>query len=395
MGNWLFYFLTGVTIMPDPISITALANALLDRLYNQTAGRMLQQIQALTNSPTSAMQKALKELDAEADRLDNDDKRMERDNAALEKALRENEQALETTRVLIQANDNTIQASGQSVAVPATTAKVFQAITAALVAQGIDPLSPRGLSEYRRLIQQANIIWNIPNALDFATNYVDSDAWVAKMERWGRGYAELTRKTILEGVQSGWGPRYTASQMRKLAQGIPNHAAENLTRTLQLTAYRDAETAMEQINGQYIEGSIRIATLDDRTCLSCISLHGTQLAPGERVDDHYRGRCSKFYQVVGGPKFPGQMQADSEPGDRRFVPYQSGIDWFNSLPESRQKAQNSFLRSPAKYRAFKDGVALSEFAGEHVDDVFGRQTPERSLLDILGGEAERYYTVNQ
>ena len=378
-----------------PLFITDRANAALDRLYKRTAGRMLQQIFALTNSPTSAMQRALKELDAEADRLAENDERMKVDNPTLKKALDEQEQALRTTQTLIQANDNAIQEAGQSVAIPAVTAKVFTAITSEIERRGIDPLSSEGLNVYRRAVTQANIIWNIPDALDFATDYVDSAAWVAKMEGWGTGYAKITRDTLLSGVSEGWGPKYTASKLRQAAQNLPRHAAENLTRTLQLTAYRDASAAMEVVNGQYILGKIRIAKLDDRTCLSCIGLHGMELAPGERVDDHYWGRCSEFYQVVGGPMFPDQMQADSTPGNRRYVPYQSGPEWFNSLPENRQKAQVSFQRSPAKYRAFKDGVPLSEFAGEHIDDVFGRQTPERSLLDILGGDAERYYTVNQ
>ena len=152
---------------------------------------------------------------------------------------------------------------------------------------------------------------------------------------------------------------------------------------------------MEVANSEFIEGKIRIATIDSRTCLSCISLHGTPMKLGERVDDHYRGRCSEFYQVLGGPKTPTMMQADSQPGERNFVPYQDGEGWFASLPASRQAQQASFLNSPAKLRAYLDGVPLSAFRGDHTDEVFGAQTVEQSLVGALGDTAEQYYEVNQ
>jgi len=85
------------------------------------------------------------------------------------------------------------------------------------------------------------------------------------------------------------------------------------------------------------------------------------------------------------------MQADSTPGNRQFVKWQSGEEWFASLPESRQKAQMSFMKSPGKWKAYKDGTPLSGFIGEHVDDVFGRQIIETSLKNagragiVLGG----------
>lgn len=381
--------------MPEPVSINELANIELDRRYKQSAGNMLLQIHAITSTPQSAMQRALKELDDEADRLVDNDERMSADNATLQKALNENEQSLEAASRLVQANDNAIQEAGQALAITAVTAKVFSAISHELARNGIDPLSSQAISVYKKATIDMGITWNTPNALDFATNYVDTTEWLYKMEGWGSGYSELTRTTILSGVKQGWGPKYTASQMRKHAENIPTHAAENLTRTLQLTSYRDASAAMETANGQFIEGKIRISALKQTSCLSCIALHGTELQPGARVDDHYRGRCTEFYQVVGGPRFPSRMQADSTPGNRRFVKYQSGPEWFSSLPESRQKAQASFAKSPAKWRAFKDGVPLSEFVGEHIDPVFGLQVVENSLVKAIGDKAEGYYTVNQ
>ena len=105
-------------------------------------------------------------------------------------------------------------------------------------------------------------------------------------------------------------------------------------------------------------------------------------ALGERVDDHYRGRCTEFYVVPGGPQLPDFMQADSTPGNRKFTKFQTGEDWFDSLPEARQKQQASFLESPGKFKAFQEGTPISAFVTEHVDDVFGRQVMENSLKGI-------------
>ncbi len=380
--------------MPEP-TLKELTDRTLDKQYAKAAGAMLGQIVGLSRGPNSAMQSSLKKLDEEAARLVEAEEKMKPDNAQLEQTLGEYRGLTNTSQSLILANDSAIQQAGAIVAIPAVTAKVFQAITAQVIGEGRNPISERAIPIFAKLISASGLGWVFPDASDFAGGYVASSAWAGRLDQWGDGYADLTERTILGGIQQGWGPRRIASEMRNHAENIPVSAAENLTRTLQLTSYRDASAAMETVNGDFIIKTIRIATLDDRTCLNCISLHGTELAPGERPDDHFRGRCDKFYVVPGGPTQPDTMQADSTPGNRRFVPYQTGDEWFNSLPASRQAQQASFLQTPAKLRAFNDGVPLSAFRGDHTDEVFGAQTVEQSLVGALGDTAEQYYEVNQ
>lgn len=378
-----------------PQTILEFSNAALDRLYTKSAGPMLAQIEALSTAPNSRLQQSLKKLDEEAARLKEAGKRLEADNAQLQQTLGDYEAALITTATLIQANDNTIQDSAVGLSVAVLTSKVFRALSSRIVAEGGDPTSPQAMSIYMDEIAKTSVKWNVPTAVDFAANYVDSPAWIDRMEKWGPGYADLTRETILSEISRGAGPRAVASKMRQLAENIPRHAAENLTRTLQVTSYRDASLAMEMMNTQYLEGKIRIAKLDDKTCLSCIALHGTPLAVGERVDDHYLGRCTEFYQVAGGDRFPTTMQADSLPGKRRFVPWQTGEEWFASLPPERQAAQASFRAVPAKLNAYRAGTPLSAFVGDHEDAVFGAQIVEKSLFGAVGGDADKYYVRNQ
>ena len=371
-------------------SVKTLIGNELDRAYAKTAGLMLAQIAILTRGTNSPMQTSLKKLDDEANRLDESDERMAVDNAQLEQTLGVYRDTLETTETLILANDNAIEESGVLVAIPAVTAKVFMAETAALIDAGTNPITTNAVQS-----AVANTPWIIPQADEIATNFILTEAWQTRMNTWGDGYADLGERTIVNGIQQGWGPKRTASQIRQWAENIPVSAAENLTRTLQITSYRDASAAMELVNGQFIERKIRVATLDGNTCLACIDLHGTPLAPGESPDDHYSGRCDSFYVVIGGPRQPEFMQADSLPGQRNFVPYQNGPDWFNSLSPERQAQQASFLSTPAKLRAFESGTPLSAFVSPHVDDVFGGQIVEDSLIGALGSDAEQFYSVNQ
>ena len=376
-----------------PISIKALQDDALEAAFNKSAGVLLSQVKAITNAPNSQIQRSLRELDLEAKRLADAKERMKPTNAQLEKTLRDNEAAFVAAQTMILANDDGIQMSGQALAVNAVTAKVFSAITNQMIANKVDPMSPAGLKVFKDTIERTGISWATPDADTFARDFVNSSEWIAKMEGWGPGYSDLTRDAMIDGISKGWGPKKTAAEMRRYAQNLPVSAAENLTRTLQLTSFREASAAMETANSEFVEGKIRISALKQTTCLGCISLHGTEMKLGERVDDHYRGFCSEWYRVVGGPRFPDQMQADSTPGNRKFTKYQNGEDWFNSLSPERQAQQASFLKSPAKLRAFRDGVPLSEFVGDHTDSVFGHQYVEKSLVGAIGDDAKKFYTT--
>jgi hypothetical protein len=257
-----------------------------------------------------------------------------------------------------------------------------------LMASGKNPV--KDTKAFEETLSQAGINWLFPDAATLSGNFTNTEAWRDRMEGWGTGYSELIGNTVKEGLSKGWSPLRTAREMRKYAEGIPLNAAENITRTLQLTSYREASAATERMNGAYIERAIRIATLDERTCAACIALHGTEVPVGEPVSDHYRGRCDKILIPIGG-EMPEFMQADSPSGGRNLVPFQTGASWFNSLPLERQARQASFLKSPAKLNAYKSGIPLSEFVGHHEDSIFGDMVVENSLVKSLGDEAEQYY----
>ena len=336
-------------------------------------------------------------LDEEAAELEQREENFTADNPVLNDVMRRHLQVLLTTQLLILANDKLIELSAYEVALQAVTAKVFNMISTQIVTAGGDPMAPGAITQFRTLLASKGIPWHIPDLTFFtdqaAISFVDTAEWIAKMEKWGTGYAALTKQVIVDGIRNGWNPLEIARVMRTHAINMPISASDNLMRTLQLTSYREASLAMERINGKFIQSKIRIAMLDNRTCLACISLHGTELKPGQRVDDHYRGRCSEYYITLGG-ELPTIMQADSTPGNRKFVPFQKGEDWFKSLPLERQRLQNSFVSSPGKWNAYQAGTPLNDFVTEHIDPVFGRQIVEDSLVGIFGTDASLYYAAN-
>ena len=358
--------------------INALANDALDIAYAEDTESTLRGIANRSLSPLGTMQNKLKALDKEATSLAEQSLKFNVTDKSLNEAFETYEDILAAAQTETVATAVVVEQSAAELATPTVAAKLFPQRTDEFLSQGVNPL----LANFGDDVLRA---FNFPDPVEFVDFYTDTTAWEVRMERWGAGYADLSKDTLLKGMAQGWGPIRTARIMRQHAENIPARASNNLLRTLQITSYRDAQLALEIANGHLLRGKIRIAVLDSATCLACIALHGTRLAVGQRVDDHYSGRCSEFYQVPGGPDFPLTMQADSKPGLREFVPFQNGIAWFDGLSSTRQAAQNSFLSSPGKLRLFKSGESLNIFIGNYHDDIFGAQIIEQSIKRAITG----------
>jgi hypothetical protein len=378
--------------MANQITLRELIIAELDRKYNSASLAMLRQIAAISRGNGSQMQVALRELEVEVERLQEAGLPLKPDNAALLKVLSVNRDQLKTTENLIIANSPDIEQSGQSIAPSATAAKVFIVIASLLLAQGKNPLT--SVPAFKETMESSGVSWVFPSVADYARGYTQTTAWQTRMNGWGDGYADIIDQTVSTGLQKGWSPIRTAREIRSLAEGLPVNASENITRTLQLQSYRDASLATEMMNGRYIEKKIRVATLDERTCCACLALHGKEVPLGDPIEDHYRGRCDSILIPIGG-SMPEVMQADSTPGNRNFVKFQTGEEWFASQSPERQAAQASFAKSPAKLRAYQDGTPLSAFVGHHEDDIFGNMVVENSLKGMLGDDAAQYYVRNE
>ena len=369
--------------MAEQQSIKEISDDALDIKFRKMVTPLLKQISAITNKQNSAMQKLLADIEQEAERLESEDRKLTPDNPYIKEFVDKMEKTFETVARLILTVDDDIESGGieigQFLSLLTVSAQVFQVNvkSPASVNQGsvdvlLEALSSQGME------------WNYyrGNSLQELINFVQKDAWISKMNSWASGYADAINQSLVNSFSRGESPSAMARKMRQIATNMPVTASENLTRTLQLTSYREASRASYLANSTYLEYKIRYAKLDYKTCPACVGLHGTILKLDERVDDHYRGRCTEWVKIKGGKSYPDTMQADSTPGNRNYTKFQTGEEWFSSLSPERQKQQIAFQKSPGLYDAYKSGIPLSEFAKDRHDDVFGNQVVVKSLKEI-------------
>jgi hypothetical protein len=229
-----------------------------------------------------------------------------------------------------------------------------------------------GMTDAR--LRAVGIQWNTPDpeAINALVDYTGRDEWRALVERYPGAIGDTIRSQAIQGVANGWGPLFTAGRITETATGLPQYQADVLMRTLQLESYRSASALHQAANADILEGSIRIGTLDDRICLCCLSLHGSRLRVGEKVQDHHGGRCTSVGIVTGRP-----------------LDVVTGEQWFVSQTPARQRE----LMGPANYEAYKAGrVQLRDFVQDYQDPVFGDMVRQASLSSVLGNAAKQYYT---
>lgn len=104
------------------------------------------------------------------------------------------------------------------------------------------------------------------------------------------------RSALVSGITLGQNPRAAARRMLnnvegRFAGGLAR--AERIARTEMLDAHRAADQAMSEKNRSLIAAQVWCATLDSKTCGSCLGMHGTEW-PADAFGplDHQQGRCT-------------------------------------------------------------------------------------------------------
>lgn len=110
--------------------------------------------------------------------------------------------------------------------------------------------------------------------------------------------AALMRAELVRGVTVGDNPRTVARRLMSRTEGAFNGGlarATRIARTEMLDAHRAADLASAQANRSLISARVWGATLDHRTCGSCLAQHGTEW-PVDTFgpEDHVQGRCVFF-----------------------------------------------------------------------------------------------------
>lgn len=334
-----------------------LLNGLLDGGYDQAVAPVIQAV--LGNGTTGVIAQRLKELEEEAKRLEAQGLRLTLDNPVFNALMND------YSRILAQ-NTRLLQGAAPMTLENALTASKIITREMALTS---DDFSIR-----------YNVRWNVPNpdAVAAVVDYTTRPAFQEAFDLYEQSAWSVAMNQAIRGVVEGWSPLRTAREIRRMVEDYTASEANNLMRTLQLTGYRDAAVVHQVANADIIETIIRVGILDARICLCCIALHGTELAVGERVDDHHQGRCIPITVLKG---FPRTIQ--------------TGVDWFNNLPDETDTINKHALMGDANYEAWKAGkVQLKDFVQPYTDPLFGSMLREASLKGILGDAAKDYYKRN-
>lgn len=200
----------------------------------------------------------------------------------------------------------------------------------------------------------------------------DSPLRVGLRTEFGATVAQGVADALTEGIGMGYGPRKVAGIVRKQS-GMALDSALRLSRTTQLNAYRESTRAAYVANREIVPKWRWTCAKNDRTCMSCIAMDGTEHTYDERLDDHWNGRCA----MVPVPIDYADLGLNV-PRTVRPTP-QSGAEWFEAQPEAVQRQ----MLGPGKYEAWKGGqFKLADLSMETSDPVWGRMRVETPLKNL-------------
>lgn len=315
--------------------IKTIVNQLLDRNYTSATQQVLNAITSSVNS--GLINQRLAELNTESQRLAEAGEKLTPSNPVLRALLADLDDTMKRNANRLDGIADDVQRLG---------IESGQEIAEQLA---INPLLNFGVQ------------WNRPNieAINALIDYVNTPAFAQELTKYGDDVVSIVQNQAIRGIVEGWGPLKTAREIRRVTSALPAHKANVLMRTLQLQSYRRSTAIAHAANRDIIVKQIRIATLDTRTCLACIALHGDEMTVGEQVIDHHAGRCTSIAIVRG--------------AERDIT---TGEQWFNSLPEAEQLA----MAGPGKLELLQSGKAkLRDFVEPYKDDVFGDMLREASI----------------
>jgi len=200
------------------------------------------------------------------------------------------------------------------------------------------------------------------NALDALNIYLANDGpMMLRIRSMTANGADLIKQIIINGVGVGRGPAKIAAEILERGFGIGLTDAMRWTRTLQNYSYRWATLASYEANG--ITAWMWWAKLDNRTCASCISLHGKIFPVSDGVaNDHHNGRCAMIPYIEGMTVNPN-----------------AGLEWFKKQGEAAQKE----VLGVGKWEAWKAGLfEFNKLSTTYEDDVFGTMRREATLKEL-------------
>lgn len=345
-----------------------LLSKLLDKGYTDETASVIRAITQATEG--GALSERLKQFDARAKELADAGQTMSADDPVLRALLADFGDSLRRDALLIDAAGPGLESLGINAA-----------------GQFVRQTSLPGFSDAQ--LNSIGFQWNSvdPEAVRAAIQYTSSDAWKAELAKYQDGIAAQVQEIALRGIIAGRNPLDISRELQAAMQNIPAYRANSLMRTMQLESYRAASAMNQDANRDILEVQIRIAALDDRTCLCCIALHGTEMPVGQTVEDHDNGRCTSITRIKGDL---GDVIFRRYVGDD-IVAFKSGEDWFNSLPDARKLA----IAGPGAFEALQRGdVRLADFVKPYYSPIFGDMVRQGGLEWAMNNPNRMILTVN-
>jgi hypothetical protein len=202
-----------------------------------------------------------------------------------------------------------------------------------------------------------------PAALSALIDYAESPALRERMAAFGANAADNFADTMLALVAQGKNPRAIARTMTTWFN-IPYAWADNQARTIQVYSYRAANHATYRANERILDGWLWRAALDPRTCMSCVSQHGSIHPVSETLNDHHRGRCAPV-PVVKGTTWAQEVE--------------SGEAWFARQSPAVQRQ----MMGPGMFDAYQRGrLDFRDLSQPYQDGVYGTMLREATLGEL-------------
>ena len=334
--------------MAEPVN--ELLDRLLDRRYEDTAKSVLRAVGSATDS--ARVRAALADFEAEAERLRKLGLPLQPDNPVLRNLTAEVDAAMRQAARAVDAGADPLVNGALSAA--------EQLQTALPAAMGV-PAS-------------VLVGWNVVSAeaLREIVTFQNNPAWAARLAQYTGAPTQLINNIVLRGFAAGQNPLRTAADIARATSALPRAQANIMLRTLYLQSYRRAAAFSQAANQRMIRRVRRMATLDNRVCMVCVSLHGTEIEAGEALELHEQDRCVSVVEVVGAS-----------------IPFgPTGEEWFSGLAPEWQR----YVAGPGFWEAWKDGaVQLGDVVGRYEDDLYGTMLRQRGLSEILGPESAAVY----
>ncbi len=218
---------------------------------------------------------------------------------------------------------------------------------------------------------QIPLSWSrIPSgALEAAVGFASDGSPLSRLfDQLGPEASQNIRRSLLNGIGLGQGPREIARLIRRDV-GLSLTRALTISRTEVLRAYRTSEAELYRANRDIVKTQIWHSALDDRSCVVCISQHGSEWPVGSIMETHPNCRCSWVPKTMTWAELGYEGIRDTNPE------IQPGPDWFGALPSEKQAA----ILGSGRTAAYRDGLSLSEMVGRRVDRRWG---PVRYVLPL-------------